>query len=38
MAADGSRPMTQSPADFGAFVRGEIAKWARVAEAAGLRR
>ena len=38
MAADGSRPMTQSPADFGAFIRGEIAKWVRVAEAAGLQR
>jgi tripartite-type tricarboxylate transporter receptor subunit TctC len=37
MAADGSRPMTQSPADFGAFIRGEIAKWVRVADAAGLR-
>jgi tripartite-type tricarboxylate transporter receptor subunit TctC len=38
MAADGSRPMTQSPADFGVFIRGEIAKWVRVAEAAGLQR
>ncbi len=37
MAADGSRPMTQSPADFGAFIRGEIAKWVRVADASGLR-
>jgi tripartite-type tricarboxylate transporter receptor subunit TctC len=38
MAADGSRPMTQSPADFGAFIRGEIAKWVQVAKAAGLQR
>jgi len=37
LAADGSRPMTQSPADFGAFIRGEIGKWVRVADAAGLR-
>jgi tripartite-type tricarboxylate transporter receptor subunit TctC len=37
MAADGSRPMTQSPADFGVFIRGEIGKWVRVADAAGLR-
>jgi len=38
MAADGSRAMTQSPADFDAFIRGEIAKWMRVAKAAGLQR
>jgi tripartite-type tricarboxylate transporter receptor subunit TctC len=37
MAADGSRPMTQTPAEFGAYVRNEIAKWHKVAEAAGLR-
>jgi tripartite-type tricarboxylate transporter receptor subunit TctC len=36
MAADGSRPMTQSPADFGVFVREEIARWVRVAEAGGV--
>ena len=35
-AADGSRPMVQSPAEFGAFVRNEIAKWHKVAAAAGL--
>jgi tripartite-type tricarboxylate transporter receptor subunit TctC len=38
MAADGSRPMTQSPADFGVFVRQEIARWVRVAEAGGVQR
>jgi tripartite-type tricarboxylate transporter receptor subunit TctC len=38
MAADGSRPMTQSPADFGVFVREEIARWVRVAEAGGVQR
>ena len=36
LAADGSRPMTQSPAEFGAFIRNEIAKWNKVAAAAGL--
>jgi len=35
-AADGSRPMVQSPAEFDAFVRNEIAKWHKVAAAAGL--
>ena len=38
MAADGSRPMTQGPADFGAFIRAEIAKWVRVADAGGVQR
>lgn len=33
MAQSGARPMTQSPADFGAFVRNEIRNWQRVAEA-----
>ncbi len=37
LAADGSRPMTQSPAEFGAFIRNEIAKWVKVAETAGSR-
>jgi len=37
LAADGSRPMTQKPADFGVFIRNEIAKWVKVAETAGLR-
>jgi tripartite-type tricarboxylate transporter receptor subunit TctC len=37
LAADGSRPMTQSPAEFGVFIRNEIAKWVKVAETAGLR-
>ena len=37
LAADGSRPMTQSPAEFGSFLRGEIAKWQQVANAAGIR-
>jgi len=37
LAADGSRPMTQSPAEFGSFLRGEIAKRQQVANAAGIR-
>lgn len=36
LARDGSRPMVQSPAGFGAFLRNEIAKWGKVAAAAGL--
>jgi len=36
LAVDGSRPMTQSPAEFGAFIRNEIAKWNKVAAVAGL--
>jgi tripartite-type tricarboxylate transporter receptor subunit TctC len=35
LAADGSRPMTQSPAEFDAFIRNEVAKWRKVAAAAG---
>jgi tripartite-type tricarboxylate transporter receptor subunit TctC len=37
LAADGSQPMTQSPADFRAFLRNEIARWQKVANAAGIR-
>jgi tripartite-type tricarboxylate transporter receptor subunit TctC len=37
LAADGSRPMTQSPAEFDAFIRNEVAKWRKVAAAAGLK-
>ncbi|OGA56408.1 MAG: hypothetical protein A3F74_26300 [Betaproteobacteria bacterium RIFCSPLOWO2_12_FULL_62_58] len=37
LTADGSRPMAQSPAEFGAFLRNEVAKWDKVARAAGLR-
>ncbi|HET6491720.1 MAG TPA: tripartite tricarboxylate transporter substrate binding protein [Burkholderiales bacterium] len=38
LAADGARPMVQSPEDFGAFLRNEVAKWDKVARAAGLRK
>jgi len=37
LAADGSRPMVLSSEDFGAFLRNEVAKWDKVARAAGLR-
>lgn len=37
LAADGSRPMVQSPDEFGSFLRNEVAKWGRVAKAAGIR-
>ncbi|MBI4195369.1 MAG: tripartite tricarboxylate transporter substrate binding protein [Betaproteobacteria bacterium] len=36
LAADGSRPMTQTPAEFGKFLRGEIARWRQVAKATGI--
>ena len=38
LAADGSRPMVQAPAEFGIFLRNEVAKWERVARAAGLKK
>jgi tripartite-type tricarboxylate transporter receptor subunit TctC len=34
----GAEPMPYSPADFAAFIRAEIAKWAKVVEASGARR
>ncbi|MBI3916394.1 MAG: tripartite tricarboxylate transporter substrate binding protein [Betaproteobacteria bacterium] len=37
LARSGARSMTQSPADFDAFVRNEIANWVKVAETAGSR-
>lgn len=36
MAQSGARPMTQSPAEFDAFVKNEIANWQKVAKAAGI--
>jgi tripartite-type tricarboxylate transporter receptor subunit TctC len=36
MAQSGARPMTQSPAEFDAFVRNEIANWIKVAKAGRL--
>lgn len=37
LASDAAQPMTQTPAEFGAFMRGEIARWQKVANAAGIR-
>jgi tripartite-type tricarboxylate transporter receptor subunit TctC len=36
MAADGARPMTMRPDDFGSFIGNEIAKWKKVTRAAGI--
>jgi tripartite-type tricarboxylate transporter receptor subunit TctC len=36
LAADGAEPVGSSPEEFAAFIRAEIAKWARVAKAAGI--
>lgn len=36
IGADGSRPMTESPQQFAAFLSNEMAKWAKVAKAAGI--
>lgn len=37
LARNGSRPMVMSPAEFGAFLHDEIAKWGKVLRAAGVR-
>ena len=37
LAVDASRPMIEAPAEFAAFLKDEIAKWARVIHAAGIR-
>jgi tripartite-type tricarboxylate transporter receptor subunit TctC len=34
LAADGAEPLGSSPAQFGAFIRRELDKWNKVAEAA----
>jgi tripartite-type tricarboxylate transporter receptor subunit TctC len=36
LAADGAEPVGSTPAEFSAFIRGEIAKWTRVARAANI--
>jgi tripartite-type tricarboxylate transporter receptor subunit TctC len=36
LAADGAEPVGNSPEAFAAFIRAEIAKWAKVAKAAGI--
>ena len=37
-AASGRDVVANTPAEFGAYVRGEIPKWARAVKAAGLER
>jgi len=37
LIAQGAEPMSATPEQMGAFVRGEIAKWGKVAKAAGIR-
>ena len=36
LVAQGAEPMSMTPQQMGAFVRGEIAKWGKVAKAAGV--
>ncbi len=36
LAADGAEPLGSTPEEFGAFIRRELDKWARVARAAGI--
>ncbi|HEY6242012.1 MAG TPA: tripartite tricarboxylate transporter substrate-binding protein, partial [Burkholderiales bacterium] len=36
LAADGAEPVGSSPEEFAAFIKAEIAKWAKVAGAAGI--
>ena len=36
LALDGAEPLGTSAADFGAFLKAELAKWTRVARAAGI--
>ena len=38
LAADGAEPLGTTPAEFGAFLRRELDKWARVAQAAAIER
>lgn len=33
----GAEPMSNTPEEFDAFVRSELAKWAKVVKAAGIR-
>lgn len=37
LAADGAEAVGSSPGEFASYVRSEIAKWAKVARAAGIR-
>ena len=37
LLADGAEPVGNSPEEFGAFMKSEIAKWSKVVKAAGIR-
>jgi tripartite-type tricarboxylate transporter receptor subunit TctC len=37
LASFGAEAVQATPAEFGEFIRNEIAKWAKVTKAAGLR-
>jgi tripartite-type tricarboxylate transporter receptor subunit TctC len=37
LTAQGAEPRTQSPAEFGAFIRSETAKWAQLVKETGIR-
>ena len=37
MIAQGAEPMTNTPEQFAAYIKSEIAKWAKVVKAAGIR-
>jgi tripartite-type tricarboxylate transporter receptor subunit TctC len=36
LAADGSRPLIESPPAFAAFLKNEMTKWTRVVRQAGI--
>ena len=37
LAADGAEPIGNTPEEFGAFIKTEIARWAPVVKASGAR-
>ena len=37
LSREGAEPVGNTPQEFGAFIRSEIAKWAKVIKAAGAR-
>jgi tripartite-type tricarboxylate transporter receptor subunit TctC len=37
LSADGSEPVGNTPAEFGAHIKKEVAKWAKVVKEAGIR-
>jgi tripartite-type tricarboxylate transporter receptor subunit TctC len=37
LASQGAEPLTSTPAEFAAYLRSEIDKWAKVVKAAGMK-